>query len=141
MASDTFEHQGMTMVELKEPVFFQFKKEGDTLEGVLISALKFTYAADPKKPAARYFGIRYILDVGEGERVAFNGTTDISSKLTIAHMGYYIIVRYEGEDPSIRRGENNMRRFKVARSKAPVLFGQSLADAAAGLGEGDGTSF
>lgn len=101
------------MRERKEPKFVQFA-EGEVVEGVFIGVDTVEVGTDKKKTAK--ISVR---DLESGEIVQFLATYDISTKLKRSDIGHVVSVRYEGEDPSVRRGNNNLKRFKVLVSEKP----------------------
>lgn len=116
---------GMEMEERKEPDFLRFQP-GEVVEGILIGIDRVAIG-DPEKPnAPKKPAVRFTVDTGEGARVSFLGTYDLVSKLHTEDKGHYVIVRYEGEDSSIAKNGNAMKRFRVSVSKGPVRTGAAL---------------
>lgn len=101
------------MRERKDPKFVQFA-DGEVVEGVFIGVDTVEVGAEKKKTAK--ISVR---DLDSGEIVQFLATYDISTKLKRSDIGHVISVRYEGEDSSVRRGNNNLKRFKVLVSDKP----------------------
>jgi hypothetical protein len=58
-----------------------------------------------------------VKELDSGELQSFLGTYDIASKLRRMDIGHLISVRYEGEDKSVSRNGNALKRFKIAVSK------------------------
>jgi hypothetical protein len=105
------------MEERKEPRFVQFSS-GDVVEGLLVSVLRVKIEGKD--------AVRYIVLQDDDELVSFLGTYIINTKLSPADRGHRISVRYEGENPQVKRGENCMKMFKVLVSKKAVLPLDSL---------------
>ena len=99
--------QAPRMIERKEPEFIKFA-EGEVVEGILKS-IERIQVGTPAKDAIRYT----VADVATGELSSFLGCYQIDTKLRRDDLGHYITVRYEGEDSSVRRNGNSMKRFKV----------------------------
>jgi hypothetical protein len=109
----------VTMEERKEPRFVQFDK-GSFVEGVLLSIQSIRIS---EKPA-----VRYTVKQDDQEDVSFIGTYQINSKLRVRDVGHRISVICEGEDPSIRRGDNCMKLFGVKVSRERVLAASPTSD-------------
>jgi hypothetical protein len=118
---------GMVMEERREPELVKFK-DGEVVEGVLLS-IERVQVADPNRPDVKKPVTKFTLDTGGGERVSFLGSYDLVTKIRTEDRGHYISVRYKGEDKSISRNGNNLKRFKVLVSKAPFVTGKALEDA------------
>ncbi len=103
------------MVERKEPDFVKFT-EGEVIEGVLVNVERIQ-VGNPPKSAVRYT----LADVEDGSLICFLGSYQIDTKLRPSDKGHYITVRYEGEDTSVKRNGNSMKRFKVFVSAAPYI--------------------
>ena len=74
-------------MESVEPAFFVFEKIGDSIEGTLLAKEQFTYRTGDS-------GIRYTVITDEGERLAFNGTTQLNSLMEFIPVGTYVAVAY-----------------------------------------------
>jgi len=74
-------------MESVEPAFFLFEKIGDHIEGTLLAKEQFTYRTGDA-------GIRYTVITDEGERLAFNGTTQMNSLFEFIPVGTYVAVTY-----------------------------------------------
>lgn len=98
------------MKERKEPKFVQFAP-GEVVEGVLVRIDTMEVGVE-RKPTARFV----VRDLDSGEMLAFLGTYDIATKLQRSDVGHVVSVRYEGEDKSVQRNGNAMKRFKVSVS-------------------------
>ena len=96
------------MKERQEPRFIQFAT-GEAVEGVLVTIEHCTVKDNP--------AIRYTVREDDGNLVCFLGTYQLNVKLRPSDCGHYISVRCEGEDTMIRRGDNNMKIFKVLVSE------------------------
>lgn len=131
MASDL---TGVDMTTRREPKFMQFGgsdgvREGDAVEGVFlrIDAIE----KDGKKLPRFLFAEGEIHDgkfEPTGERFAFLATHDLAQKLLMGDVGHFVRIRYEGEDHSVRRGENSLKRFQVQVSKAMFVTTQGISD-------------
>jgi len=122
------------MVERKEPRLVQFA-EGEVVEGVMLSMSKFMVRdpEDPDNEAARKPVMRVLVKDDDGELQAFHCTYDLLQKLHAVDCGHRIQVKYQGEDHSVRRGNNSLKRFSVKVSKYPAVqvFGDRTRDAGA----------
>jgi hypothetical protein len=104
------------MVERKEPELIQFG-DGQVVEGILLSYRRTMIgdpkdADGPKKPV-----IALLIREDDGNRVKIHATHDILQKIDARDTGCRVSIRYEGEDHSIRRNGNSMKRFKVMVSE------------------------
>ena len=101
------------MVEVKSPELFQFTKQGQVLEGKLISI-------EPVLVKGKQ-AIEYLLANDEGVRMTCLGTADLNKKINPDHIGHWIQVRYERDDSSFQKeGQSAMKVFKVLVSKEAV---------------------
>jgi len=99
----------------EEPRFINFAT-GDTLEGELLSVEEI---AVKEKRAVRY-------TLKEPDRdiwVCFLGTHMLNSKLRLSDVGHYVQITCEGEDTTVKRGENCMKVFDVKVSREKVHAG------------------
>jgi hypothetical protein len=118
---------GMEMEERREPALIKFT-EGECVEGVLLS-IDRVQVGDPHKPDAPKKPVtKFTLDLGNGERASFLGSYDLVSKIRLEDRGHFVSVRYEGEDKTVSRNGNSLKRFKVLVSKNPIRSGQALED-------------
>jgi hypothetical protein len=101
------------MQERKEPTFVQFA-EGEVIEGLLVSIDRIE-VGEQKKPTPRFV----VKDLESGQLQCFLGTYDIATKLKRADIGHVIRVRYEGEDRTVSRNGNSLKKFKVEVSDRP----------------------
>jgi elongation factor P hydroxylase len=93
-------------VELKAPEQFQFSKEGDMVEGVLISI-------EPVEIKGKQ-AIEYMFARANGDRFTCLGTNDLNKKITPSNLGYPVRIRYESTDSSFQKaGQSPMKIFKV----------------------------
>jgi hypothetical protein len=96
--------------ELKAPEQFQFIKQGQTAEGVLISI-------EPVMVKGKQT-IEYMFQADGGGRFTCLGTADLDKKITPNHIGYFLQIRYERDDNSFTKpGQNAMKIFKVTPAK------------------------
>ena len=113
------------MVERKEPEFVKFT-DGASIEGVLVNIERIDVGTPPK-PAIRYT----IADLEDAKLRCFLGSYQIDTKLRRGDIGHVIGVRYEGEDRSVSRNGNAMKRFRVFVSEKPhkaAAQGNQIAD-------------
>jgi hypothetical protein len=116
----------MEMEERREPALIKFT-EGECVEGMLLS-IDRVQVGDPHRPDAPKKPVtKFTLDVGNGERASFLGSYDLVSKIRLEDRGHFVSVRYEGEDKTVSRNGNSLKRFKVLVSKGPVRTGEALA--------------
>lgn len=132
MASDL---TGVEMKEQREPKFISFGKdgvrEGATLEGVFLRIDSITNKDGKKMP-------RLVFAEGEvhdghfestGDQFAFLATYDLAQKLRTDHVGHFVRIRYEGEDASVGREGNSMKRFRVETSTREFISERGISDA------------
>jgi len=103
------------MTERKEPTFFKFEKEGDTIAGVLASIERVSVGTS-SKAANRYT----VQDLETGEMSAFLGSYQIDTKLRPTDRGRFIVIRLEGEDSSISRSGRALKKYRVQVSDKTV---------------------
>lgn len=96
---------GMKFNERLDPKFIKFA-DGEFFAGVLVGIARKMISG---KPACQYTAE----DLDSGERVCFNGTYQIDSKLSPRDVGRIIQIRCEGEDPNVGKGGNHMKLFRV----------------------------
>jgi len=113
------------MKEVKGPEMFQFSKERPRLEGVFLGISRVTVRG--RETA------QYTIQDAEGDRFTFLGTYDLARKIQPSHVGHWMVVAYEGEDPDVKTQGSPMRRFRVAVSKEKEpefrnIHGLSIAD-------------
>ena len=102
------------MREVKAPEQFQFTRQGQTIEGVLLSI-------EPTLVKGKQ-ALEYMLQDEKNERLTFLGTNDLDKKIQPAHVGHWLHIRYERDDDSFSKpGQNAMKMFKVmvAAQKEP----------------------
>jgi hypothetical protein len=109
------------LVERKAPELFQFKAEGDLLEGVLLRldaiSIKDKSTHQPKRVS------QYTFRKENGDVVKMLGTYDIDCKILLTDLGHFIEIAYIGENKEVRRGDNFMKIFRVKveeKSAAPT---------------------
>jgi hypothetical protein len=93
---------------------------GDYVEGILIGLKKVR--TKEKKVA-----VVFVVQDADGAFVKFFGTADINEKLSPADLGCAVRIEYRGEDQSVIRNGNALKRFGVFAGRAKV------ADVGAGL--------
>ena len=99
------------MIEVKAPELFQFTKPGQVLEGRLVSI-------EPVLVKSKE-AIEYLFE-SNGVRASCLGTADLNKKLNPAHIGHWVVIRYENDDSSFQKeGQSAMKCFKVLVSKEP----------------------
>jgi hypothetical protein len=98
------------MREREEPRFVKFAK-GECVDGVLVEVERISVR--DQESGRTGAAVRYTVKQDDGTFVCFLGTHQINTKLRPTDKGYYISVRYEGEDANVGRGGNQMKHFKV----------------------------
>lgn len=101
------------MKDREEPEQISFAV-GEIIEGELVSIDKV------KLKSGDIVSSYELRDLESGKYVRFLGSYDLNKKLRPTDVGYYVEVRYEGEDKSISRNGNALKRFKVRVSDVPV---------------------
>lgn len=130
MASDL---TGVKMDDRKEPKFYQFGpegvREGEVLEGVL---LRIDSIEKEGKRVPRFVFAEGEIHDGRfeptGERFSMLATYDLAQKLLMGDTGHFVRIRYTGEDHSVRRGENSLKRFDVQVSRTAFVTNQGISD-------------
>jgi hypothetical protein len=98
------------MKEVKAPAQFQFTKEGQVAEGILISIEPATVKGKE--------AMEYLFQVDNGGRFTCLGTNDLNKKLNPNHIGHWVSIKYETDDASFQKpGQNPMKVFSVRVSK------------------------
>ena len=97
------------MQDLKAPEMFQFTKDNPRLEGVFLGISRVTVKGKETT--------QYMLQDADGNRFTFLATYDLARKIQPVHVGHWLSVTYEGEDPEIKTQGSPMRRFRVQVSK------------------------
>jgi hypothetical protein len=98
------------MVEAKAPEQFQFNKQGQTIEGVL---LKIEETTVKEKPA-----LEYTLQTSPTDRLTFLGTANLDKKIRPDYLGHFLSIRYERDDSSFQKpGQSAMKIFRVMVSE------------------------
>jgi hypothetical protein len=91
---------------LSTPTMHQWDKPGTVLSGKLLAVDQIQVKGKPVH--------QYVLDTGvKGERIKFLATYDLAQKLTLAHRGMLVRIKYLGEDPTVKKGDNSMKVFDV----------------------------
>jgi len=96
---------------LDAPELFSFEKPGQEIEGVLLSAGKISLREK--------MVVQYVLQTPQQKIVKLLGTYDLVQKLTARHIGWKVRIRYRGEDPEIKKGDNHMKIFHVQVKEPP----------------------
>lgn len=101
------------MVEVKAPEQFSFSDRNRTLGGVLIAIDQVTVKGKPTQ--------QYTLRDEDGLRWTFLATYDLQRKIESGHVGYFLVITYEGEDRTVETQGSPLRKFKVqvSREKEP----------------------
>jgi hypothetical protein len=97
------------MQEVKAPDMFQFSDQHRTASGRLVDIDQVTIKDKPT--------MQYLFEDDGKRRFTFLGTADLNKKIHPGHIGYWMDITYEGEDPSIKTQGSPMRRFKVQVSQ------------------------
>ena len=102
------EEQGWKTVEA--PELYSFEKVGSEIAGVLIdvSAVEVQH----KKV------VQYVLSFGD-RTLKLLGTYDLVQKITRAHIGCQVRIKYRGTDPTISKNGNAMKIFHVQIKGTP----------------------
>jgi hypothetical protein len=95
--------------EVKEPKMVQFTTEGQDVEGILLAIQKVTVKDKST--------VQFLLKTDDGALATFLATYDLLRKIRREHIGYAIIVKYEGEDREVKTQGLPLRRFKVLVSR------------------------
>jgi hypothetical protein len=102
------------MQEVKAPEQFQFTKQGQIVEGVLLSI-------EPTEVKGKS-ALEYMFGRENGERFTCLGTNDLNKKLHPGHIGHWVRIRYATDDSSFQKpGQSAMKVFEiqVAKDKEP----------------------
>lgn len=110
--------QGWT--EVTAPELVKWEKPGIMFAGVLTSVV----VVDVKGKRVP----EYTLTLGT-QRFRFLGTYDIVQKLTPAHKGCQVRIKYLGEDETVTGGPNNqpMKRFSILTKGSPTTNDHGVA--------------
>ena len=103
---------------LSAPEIFKFEKVGDTVAGKLIS-LNIVRVKEKSVP-------EYMLELGP-KKMKLLGTYDLVQKLTRAHIGCAVRIKYLGENKEVSRNGNAMRVFDVQIKGAPAVSAENVA--------------
>ena len=105
----TNRRNGREMCEVRAPEMFQFTKDNSRLEGVFLGISRVSVKGKETT--------QYMIQDCEGNRFTFLATFDLARKIQPVHVGHWLSVMYEGEDPDVKTQGSPMRRFRVAVSK------------------------
>jgi hypothetical protein len=98
------------MQEVKAPAQFQFTKQGQTVEGVLLQIEPVVIKGKQAN--------EYMFQADSGARFTLLGTNDLDKKLHAGMIGFFVAIRYETDDNSFTKpGQNAMKIFKVEVAK------------------------
>lgn len=98
------------MQEVKAPAQFQFTKQGQIAEGILLSI-------EPTNVKGKQ-AMEYLFQTERGDRFTCLGTADLDKKLHPGLIGHWVEIRYETDDTSFQKpGQNAMKVFQVKVSK------------------------
>jgi hypothetical protein len=101
--------QRREMQEVKAPEMFQFTRDNPRLEGVFLGLSRVNVKGKETT--------QYMVQDSDRNRFTFLATFDLARKIQPAHVGHWISVTYEGEDPDIKTQGSPIRRFRLAVSK------------------------
>jgi hypothetical protein len=102
--------------EVKAPAQFKFVKQGEELEGILVSI-------EPKEVNGKLVK-EYMFVLETGDRVTCLGTNDLDKKIEPKHLGHWMRIRYESDDSSFQKsGQSAMKVFKVGADMKSVAPG------------------
>lgn len=97
------------MREVKAPEQFQFTKQGQSIEGVLISI-------EPVEINGKVTR-EFMFALPNGDRITCLETADLKKKIDPSLIGYKLSVRYETDNSSFQKeGQSPMKIFKVLAS-------------------------
>jgi hypothetical protein len=110
--------------ESTAPELIKWEKSGEQVAGVLL-AITSIVLSGKKVP-------QYLLALGD-KQFKFLGTFDLTQKLTRAHLGCQVRVKYLGTDDNIKGGPQNqpMKVFSVQFKGTPSqenIHGQAITD-------------
>jgi hypothetical protein len=126
-------NESFDMKERKEPKFITFN-DGDIVEGVL-QAIQAIEMKDKQSGQLRKV-TRFVLLEGDtvdgrfvpsGESVCFLGTYQLNTALLMSDRGHFVSVRCEGNDSTVTKSGNAMKRFRVWVS-AQTVIGKKATD-------------
>jgi hypothetical protein len=100
---------GREMCDVRAPEMFQFTKDNLSLEGTFLGISRVTVKGKATT--------QYMIQDSDGNRFTFLATFDLARKIQPVHVGHWLSVTYEGEDPDVKTQGSPMRRFRVAVSK------------------------
>ena len=98
------------MVEIKAPQQWQFTKQGQQVEGILLSI-------EPVSVKGKQ-AMEYLFQTEKGDRFTCLGTADLDKKLHPGLIGHNVEITYETDDTSFQKpGQSAMKVFKVRASR------------------------
>jgi hypothetical protein len=101
------------------PELYKFENRGDDLHGQLVAVDRVEIK--DAKSGAKKMVTQFVARIASGQLVKFLGSYDLMQKLSEAHVGKLIRVKYLGDDPSISRNGNAMKIFSVQTKDAPKV--------------------
>lgn len=110
--------------EIPAPELVKWEKPGETIAGILLAIAPVKIEGKPV--------LQYTLQIGE-KTLKCLATFDLRQKITPAHRGCQMRIKYLGEDENIRGGPNNspMKVFSVqfrGTANAENIHGQNITD-------------
>ena len=111
------------MVEVPDPKFVKFEREGDEVTGVYVGAVSVHLAANAERPKGqdvtkhRMLGWDWNTNRHTDEVLEFLGTYQLDQKLREKHAGHVVTVKW-AESKEVGRG-NKMKVFRVFVSEDP----------------------
>lgn len=108
------------MQEVRAPEQFSFNEQHRTLSGILLDIDQVMIKPKDGRGDAK-LTMQYILQLENGDRSTFLGTYDLTRKIQPSHIGHFMTITYEGEDPTVQTQGSPLRKFKVqvSREKEP----------------------
>jgi len=107
---------------LRAPELFNFDQPGKTLVGKLIGIASVELSGKPVT--------QYLIRVKD-QTFKVLATFDLAQKITRAHLGYLLRIKYRGEDSTIKKKGNSMKIFDVQVKPDPdknFADGSPIAD-------------
>jgi hypothetical protein len=103
------------MVEVKEPEFIQWKRQGQETDGILLSLEPQEIEDKESKEKKTVTEMMFI--GSDGQRFRFLAPDDLKKKIWTYHLGHRLRIRYETDDTSRQQqGQNARKIFKVVAS-------------------------
>jgi len=97
------------MQDVRAPEMFQFNTQHANLSGVLIDIDQVTVKGKPT--------VQYTVQDEDRRRFTFLATYDLQRKIQPVHIGHWMTITYEGEDPTVETQGSPLRKFRVQVSK------------------------